>query len=318
MNTLFESLIPASETGALWTVAPQDLKDRVIQTGILLKHSKKDNETTLVQRIFYIQGEHILYKHALEGTKASAAMHLKFAKLSLLIDEEIDMPHEQKALGFKLSRGTKFTVLFARTQEEFEQWINSLTKLTLRADIHSRFKFEQAIGAGAFAQVFRAKELKSGKAFAVKGFNKSAVLQSPIGKESLWKEVEVLRSISCKKNVVTLYEVHETKNSVYLIMELLEGGDLLSFINSGNNTTKDFVNIAYGLLSGLDVLNQSNLFHRDIKPTNIMLRKTANITPEDVVIVDFGLAAFGHDTNFLQKVRHTRVYCPRTDFIEKR
>lgn len=301
MNSIFESLISASQTGALWTMVPQGLNDRVIYAGNLLKHSRKEQDSTLVQRYFYLQGNYLVYKNSLESTKPSAAMHLKFVKLSLLKDDCPDVPSTQRRLAFKLSRGSKFTVLFANNFQELEQWINVLTQVTLRSDIHERFTIEKGIGAGSFAQVFRATEITTGRLFAVKGFNKSAVLQSPVGKESLWKEIEITRSISGKKNVVTLYEVHETKNSVYLIMELIEGGDFESFIRSSNNTPRDFVNIAYGLLTGLEVLSQNNVCHRDIKPTNVMLRKTIDITPEDVVIVDFGLAALGCDTTFLLK-----------------
>lgn len=59
----------------------------------------------------------------------------------------------------------------------------------------------------------------------------------------------------------------------------------------------EIVNIMQGLLRGLKYMSEKGVSHRDLKPANIMLKKTIGIVPEDVVIVDFGLAASLSDTN---------------------
>ena len=303
MNSFFESL-DTEEFMTLWGPAPDRLEGSIQYSGNLYKHSRVEKELVIVKRFFYIQGNYLLYKTSAESAKASAAMNIKFARFEIL-DESNQLPEIQPhnyKLGVKISRGLKFSVLYAQTQKEFDQWISVLTKQLMRNDIHQRFTTEKVIGAGAFAQVFRARENATGHQYAVKGFNKTALLENEIGKASLWKEIGVLRSIAGAKNMVDLKEVHETKNSIYLIMELIEGGDLLSFINSKKHVSEEtFVNIAYGLLRSILFLAQNNLFHRDIKPANIMLRKTHDVQPEDIVIVDFGLAAQGSDSDFLFK-----------------
>ena len=304
MASFFESLESSQDYNSLWGPAPPTLQGKVIHSGPLMKHSKKGHETTIVERYFCLQGSYLMYKNSQSSSKISAVMNIKYAKLSLPDLEDIEEQNPNfkvDSFALKLSKGSKYSLLFARNKAEFEQWVAALTKLVVRTDIHSRFSVERQIGSGAFAQVFQAKEKSTGVDFAVKGFNKTSVLQNPNGKASLWKEIEILRSISGKKNIITLHEVHETKNSIYLIMDLVEGRDLLSLIRNSEITLDMIREIAYGILAGLEALSQDNIFHRDIKPANIMLRKTRDVTVNDVVIVDFGLAASSQDTKFIFK-----------------
>ena len=100
--------------------------------------------------------------------------------------------------------------------------------------------------------------------------------------------------------MLNLHEVHETPNSVYLVTEYLEGGDLSQFIAKDKFISeKDIICIMCGILKGL---KNETFVHRDLKPANIMLRKTSKITSNDVVIVDFGLAMYMNDLHPVFKV----------------
>lgn len=301
MTSIFESLYPVSESTALWSAAPESSLGRLTHSGYLFKHSNKGQGTALVQRNFYIEGDYLLYKTDKDSSRPSAAMNLRFAKMTLSKADSSECSTDQHNFEIKLSRGTKYSLLYARTGPEYEEWVQALTKVTIRSDIHERFDIDRSIGAGSFAQVFLATDKMSGHQVAVKGFNKNSIASSSIGVQSLGKEIDTLRKLSGIKNIVDIKEVHETKNSVYIILELVEGGDLLSYISSNAYSLTEFVNISYGLLSALDSLSKMGMYHRDIKPANIMLRKKKNITPEDIVIVDFGLAAHSQDSCFLYK-----------------
>ena len=61
--------------------------------------------------------------------------------------------------------------------------------------------------------------------YAVKAFSKEYLLSQKKGKESLVNEIIVMRGLD-HQNVMKLEEVHESKNSIYLVLELLEGGEL--------------------------------------------------------------------------------------------
>jgi serine/threonine protein kinase len=158
------------------------------------------------------------------------------------------------------------------------------------------------IGSGAFANVYESTEKSSGKKFAVKGFNKTFLEQESKGKQSLWNEINVMKGLN-QKNLLRLYEVHETKNSIYLVFDIIEGGELAKYVEGkkGGLGESEVIKLMYGLLRGLDYLADRTLAHRDLKPSNIMLRKTKDITSDDVIIVDFGLAASTKDTNLIYK-----------------
>lgn len=71
-----------------------------------------------------------------------------------------------------------------------------------------------------------------------------------------------------------LFEVYESQNSIYVSVELLEGGQLHDKIKTKQPFTIDQVQTSLrGLLMGLDHMHARRIMHRDLKPENILLRK---------------------------------------------
>ena len=76
------------------------------------------------------------------------------------------------------------------------------------------------------------------------------------------------------KNLMRLYEIYESDNSIYISVELLEGGQLYDKIKSKIKFTSEQIHsVMRGLLSGLQELHSKNIMHRDLKPENILFRK---------------------------------------------
>ena len=296
----FESLDKSTSKGSLWNAPTMPLAGKVIKSGSLLKHSSNaTSESGLIERYFILQDQHLMYKKSETSQSISSVMNIKYAKLLLPgndNDESMseDLIKNQK-YWLKVCFKSKFSLLFAKSESEYHDWIAAFTSVMVRNDIHLRFFVEKPIGAGAFAQVFKAQEKSTGKWFAVKGFNKESVLQNSPGINALWNEIQMLRQVKGKSNMLNLYEVHETTNSVYLLTEYLEGGDLSQFIKKNKRISEeDIISIMCGILNGL---KSENFVHRDLKPANIVLRKTSHITSDDVVIVDFGLAVNKDELN---------------------
>ena len=65
----------------------------------------------------------------------------------------------------------------------------------------------------------------TGNVFAVKAFCKNLIFAKENGKESVINEINIMRKLK-HKNILQIEEVFETDNSVYLIMEYIEGGSL--------------------------------------------------------------------------------------------
>lgn len=75
-------------------------------------------------------------------------------------------------------------------------------------------------------------------------------------------------------NIMKLHEVFETDNSLYFILDLLEGGQLYDKIKMKYNFSPDEIkNIMKGLVSGLAHMHERGIMHRDLKPENILFRK---------------------------------------------
>jgi serine/threonine protein kinase len=67
---------------------------------------------------------------------------------------------------------------------------------------------------------------------------------------------------------LNLYEVFESENSLYLVMEMYAGGDLVTLIRKNNAvfTQDEIKSCMYDLLKGLKGLDEMDVMHRDIKP----------------------------------------------------
>lgn len=87
-----------------------------------------------------------------------------------------------------------------------------------------------------------------------------------------------------------LFEVYESDNSIYVSVELLEGGQLYDKIKNKHKFTVEQIQVTVrGLLMGLAHMHELRCMHRDLKPENILLRKDGDY---DCVIADFGLSTW--------------------------
>merc|ERR1712039_543908 len=94
-----------------------------------------------------------------------------------------------------------------------------------------------------------------------------------------------------------LYEIHETTNSVYLVVEYLTGGELLKQISRKKVIKEHTVRKAIKvLLQGLQYIHSKRIMHRDLKPENLMLANKRKI--HSIKIIDSGLGSFIDDEDY--------------------
>ncbi|CAD8100438.1 unnamed protein product [Paramecium sonneborni] len=153
---------------------------------------------------------------------------------------------------------------------------------------HNLFRVYKKIGRGNFASVYLAERIEDNLRMAVKAFSKQIVYNEDKGREGLINEIQIMRELD-HPNLMKLYEVYETKNSIYMGLELLEGDQLFEYLKKKIQfTEKQIQSIMVGLLMGLKHMHIKGIMHRDLKLENILFKQQGNF--DSVVIADFGLA----------------------------
>ncbi|NXR72735.1 DCLK2 kinase, partial [Pycnonotus jocosus] len=159
-------------------------------------------------------------------------------------------------------------------------------KFSGSSTILEKYKVGKVIGDGNFAVVKECVEWSTGKEFALKIIDKAKCC----GKEHLIEnEVSILRRVK-HPNIIMLIEEMDTPTELYLVMELVKGGDLFDAITSSTKyTERDGSAMVYNLASALKYLHSLNIVHRDIKPENLLVCEYSDGT-KSLKLGDFGLA----------------------------
>ncbi|ELP85284.1 calcium/calmodulin-dependent protein kinase type 1G, putative [Entamoeba invadens IP1] len=147
-----------------------------------------------------------------------------------------------------------------------------------------KYNFGRLIGKGSFARVREVTDKATNKKYAMKIIdrNNTSVVSD---EKQIFNEFEILRKMS-HKNVIGLYDVFLTPSTLYIVFELVDGGDLFHLLEQkGCLNEMECRLVMQQLLQGLQYLHHNHVIHRDIKPENLLLTKT-NV----VKISDFGLS----------------------------
>jgi len=151
--------------------------------------------------------------------------------------------------------------------------------------ITDKYIIQEELGRGAFSIVKLAIEKETGNKFAVKMINKSTVGQDLV---RLQTEIEILKKVN-HPNIICLKDIIDTKNCLFLVTELVTGGELFDkIVELGSYSEKDAANLVAKMVSAIDYLHELGIVHRDLKPENLLLKDKNSIS--EVKLADFGLS----------------------------
>ncbi|XP_062020797.1 uncharacterized protein LOC133737206 isoform X1 [Rosa rugosa] len=145
--------------------------------------------------------------------------------------------------------------------------------------------FEQltVIGKGAFGEVRLCRAKGTGEIFAMKKLKKSEML-SRGQVEHVRSERNLLAEVD-SRCIVKLYYSFQDSDFLYLIMEYLPGGDIMTLLMREDTLSEDVARFYMGeSILAIHSIHQHNYVHRDIKPDNLILDKTGHLK-----LSDFGL-----------------------------
>ena len=148
---------------------------------------------------------------------------------------------------------------------------------------YGRYEIIKELGKGAMGVVYQAKDPQINRTIALKILREDRVTSEDFVQRFL-KEAMAIGRLS-HPNIVTIYDVGQDHDTIYLAMEYLEGRPFNDIIREKNLSITEIAELAVQLAECLDYAHKKGIVHRDIKPSNIML------TPEGKVkLTDFGIA----------------------------
>ncbi len=150
--------------------------------------------------------------------------------------------------------------------------------------IKNRYEINKELGRGGMAVVYEATDIMLDRQVALKMLRPEYASDEEFIKK-IRHEARAVARIS-HPNVVNIYDIGQTENYNYLVMENIIGQNLKEIIEARNKLPIiEALDIASQIAAALNVAHESDIVHCDIKPHNIIL------TPENQVkVTDFGIA----------------------------
>ena len=160
--------------------------------------------------------------------------------------------------------------------------------------LNGRYKIQTLIGTGGMAAVYLAKDLILDRLVAIKvlrlDFRQNNDAMRRFRREAL------SATQLTHPNIVGVYDVGQSQEMNYIVMEYVGGTDLKDYIRQrGALHPIEAVRIMMQIVSAIAAAHQNRIIHRDIKPQNILIDREGNVK-----ITDFGIAVALSDTSLTQ------------------
>lgn len=157
-------------------------------------------------------------------------------------------------------------------------------------DISDKFSIGEVLGTGNYAEVRLGTNKQTGEKVAIK------ILST--GKETtqdILNEIDILARVDDHPHIIQLKEIYEKKGRMYIVMELVTGGELFDRIIARQHfSEEDARDLLHVLIETIRHMHSYGIVHRDLKPENILFANDAPDAP--IKIADFGLAKLWQPT----------------------
>lgn len=161
--------------------------------------------------------------------------------------------------------------------------------------INERYDVTERLGVGGMGEVWRAYDRLLGRAVAIKFVSERELRETPGAEAILRDEAKAAGSLLGHPQVVCVVDLIDVSTDLHrgpaLIMEYVEGCNLAEWIALHSRTLDDFTREKIGLYIGLEIIqamqaaHRRKIWHRDIKPLNVLLSNDGRVK-----VADFGLA----------------------------
>ena len=147
---------------------------------------------------------------------------------------------------------------------------------------NTRYRIVEKLGGGGMGVVYRAEDLKLGRAVALK-LLPPEMAGDPAAVARFEREARAASALN-HPNICTVYGIEELNGQPAIAMELIEGPTLESMVAKGPLPVGEALAIAAQIAEALDAAHAKGIVHRDLKPANVLL------SGSQVKVLDFGVA----------------------------
>ncbi|KAI9571653.1 kinase-like domain-containing protein [Boletus coccyginus] len=180
--------------------------------------------------------------------------------------------------------------------------------------VHAFYDISHELGKGSFATVMKAISRTTGQWFAIKMIHESKVRRVSANdnksdgdkaEHAFMREIAILEDLD-HPNICKLKEVFRDHGNIDLVLEFVDGGDLLDYILKTSGIDEAMtIHITRQLCNALAYIHGKGIAHRDLKPENVLLTSSH---PPTVKVADFGLAKVVDSHTFLKTMCGTPSY----------
>jgi tRNA A-37 threonylcarbamoyl transferase component Bud32 len=219
-------------------------------------------------------------------------------EMALITDEprQADVIAGTELKLWKLER--EHFISLVKENHDLQEFLTELVTSRLENAAHTadrtmgKFRIEHKLGHGAWAIVYQGRHMTLGKKVAIKML-KHQMAMVPEFHDRFIKEATIIGNM-LHKNIINVFDVEERFNTIFIIMEYLEGIPLDAVLkNDGPLPADQVVAIFRQVCAGLAYAHQRGIVHQDIKPDNLYLMPGGQVK-----ILDFGLACPFGSENF--------------------
>ncbi|XP_050826826.1 ribosomal protein S6 kinase alpha-3 isoform X1 [Serinus canaria] len=189
------------------------------------------------------------------------------------------------ANAHQLFRGFSFVAIASDDESQAMQTVgvHSIVQLHRNSiQFTDGYEVKEDIGVGSYSVCKRCVHKASNMEYAVKIIDKS--------KRDPTEEIEILLRYGQHPNIITLKDVYDDGKYVYVVTELMKGGELLDkILRQKFFSEREASAVLFTITKTVEYLHTQGVVHRDLKPSNILYVDESG-NPESIRICDFGFA----------------------------
>ena len=259
----------------------EDKKPVIKHEGYMIKLS----EDKKIKKVYFrLIGRDLYYYKKKEDTEHRGMHNLS----GIYVNEGQKITLDNKTYySFDILFPQKTRTYYFENEIEYKTW---LTKLKLAIEYKSlleKYDVKEKIGKGKFGLVKYGIQKETKREVAIKIMAKKTMEPSDL--ELAKTEIDILK-ICQHPNIIKIYDVFDTADYIYIVMEYCAGRDLLSYIEKTNYKLPErrTCEIIHKLCMAIFYIHSYGIVHRDLKPENILM--TDDTEKADIRLLDFGLS----------------------------